>query len=104
MQSEWVLCLWSRPPACSTLVPQVTFTPGKPRLLQQITVTPGRFAADPVLATHSLRRSFRLHCERPRDCLSGCAERSVLSRRQLRETSGFASGAQHPIDACSDLL
>ena len=39
-----VLCLWSRPPAGSTLVAQVTFTPGKPWLLRQITMTPGRFS------------------------------------------------------------
>jgi hypothetical protein len=51
---KMVLYLWSRPPAGSTLVAQVTFAPGKPRLLRQITMTPGRFAADPVLATHSL--------------------------------------------------
>ena len=47
-----VLCLRSRPPAGATLVAQVRFTPGKPRLLRQITRTPDRFAADPVLATH----------------------------------------------------
>src|SRR3984893_6921979 len=47
-----VLCLRSRPLAGSTLVAQVTFTPGKPRPQRQINMTPGRFAADPVLATH----------------------------------------------------
>jgi hypothetical protein len=47
-----VLCLKSWPPAGSTPVAQVTFTPGTPRLLRQITMTSGRFAADPVLATY----------------------------------------------------
>src|SRR5438309_1083317 len=44
MQSEWGLCLGSRPPVGSTLVAQVTFTPGEPRFLRQITMTPGRFS------------------------------------------------------------
>src|SRR5438132_7568645 len=72
MQSEWGLCLGSRPPAGSTLVAQVTFTPGKPRLLRQITMTPGRFAADPVLATHrrvsaSLKRNLSTDFEHSRE-------------------------------------
>ena len=54
MHSEWVLCLWSRPPACSTLVAQVTFPR---RSLETIAVEGYRIGA---LTETQVRRLLQL--------------------------------------------